>query len=121
MNVDTAESFRARLSAELRTAMIKRDHESISTIRCIMAAIDNAGAVAQETATEFMVHSSTEVARRRLDYRDIVKILQNEIDAREMAALGYERTGDTVQAVRLRDSAAMIGRWMALLTQSLAE
>jgi hypothetical protein len=30
MIVDVAESFCARLSEELRTAMVKRDHESIS-------------------------------------------------------------------------------------------
>lgn len=121
MLADVEKSFRARLSEELRTAMIKRDRESISTIRCMISDLDKAGAVAPEVANAGIINSPTEVVRRRLNHQDVMEILQLEIAAREAAACGYERIGDTVQAKRVRDGSAMVGNWMVLLAQSSTE
>lgn len=42
---DSAALFRARLADELRDALSARDRDRVATVRSVMAAIDNAGAV----------------------------------------------------------------------------
>lgn len=48
---DPAEHFRALLSEQLRAALAARNGEAVRTLRCVMAAIDNAGAVPLEAIT----------------------------------------------------------------------
>ena len=42
---DLAETMRARLQVDLRSAMKRRDALEVSTLRCLIGALDNAGAV----------------------------------------------------------------------------
>jgi uncharacterized protein YqeY len=112
---NTAEWFRARLSEALRLALIGQDRDEVRTIRCVMSAVDNAGAVAPGSTR--LPLSTSEVPRRLLGHDDIAAILQAEIDETTAAAEHYERRGDSVQASRLLRSAASIRRWMTLLEQ----
>ena len=112
---DPAERFRATLSEQLRAAFAARDSEAIRTLRCVMAAIDNAGAVSLEEARR-AAPSSTETPRRRLSEQEITEILQAEIAARSRAADDYARLGNSAQAAKLHDEIATIQHLTTLLT-----
>lgn len=82
-----------RLSDDLRAALKERGVDSISAIRSLIAAIDNAGAV-MVTEPQVMPMSggiagaangvgSSEVPRRHLSDNDIKQIIQKEIDGLE--------------------------------------
>lgn len=114
MSNDAAEWFRTRLSDDLRAAFAARDRTAIRTLRCIMAAIDNAGAVAVD-ANATHTASHTEVPRRPLSEAEIAAILQAEIAARARVADEYERRGNAVQADELRHEIATIQPLVALL------
>lgn len=114
MSNDAAEWFRTRLSDDLRAAFAARDRAAIRTLRCIMAAIDNAGAVAVD-ANATHVAPSTEVPRKPLSEPEIAAILQAEIAARARVADEYERRGNAVQAGELRHEIATIQPLTALL------
>jgi hypothetical protein len=104
---DPAERFRTRLSEQLRAAFADRDSAAIRTLRCVMAALDNAGAVSLEEASR-AAPSTTETPRRRLSEREIAEILQAEIAARSKAAAEYTRLGNGAQAAKLHDEIATI-------------
>lgn len=112
---DAAEQFRARLSVELRKALADRDREAIVTLRCIMAAIDNASAVSPEEGARFAASLIAEAPRRRLSDREIAAILQAEVDARSKAAEEYERVGNVARAAQLRAGIATVEHVMTLL------
>ena len=112
---DPAERFRARLSEQLRAAFAARDSAAIRTLRCVMAAIDNAGAVSLEEVRG-AAPSTTETPRRRLSEREIAEILQAEIAARSRAADDYARLGNSAQAARLHDEIALIRHLTTLLS-----
>lgn len=105
---DAAERFRAGLSEQLRAALTDRDRERIHTLRCIMAALDNATAVPQQKEDGTTTPSPTEVPRRYLGEQEIAEILRTEIEARSSAADEYERVGNPLQAARLRDEITTI-------------
>ncbi len=111
---DPAERFRARLSEQLRAAFAARDSAAIRTLRCVMAAVDNTGAVSLEEVRG-AAPSTTETPRRRLSEREIAEILQAEIAARSRAADDYARLGNGAQAANLHDDIATIQHLTALL------
>lgn len=112
---DAAEWFRARLSEKVRAALADRDRAALRTLRCMMAAIDNAGAISQEEATRLSAASITKAPRRCLGEREIAAILQAEIDTRGKAADAYERIGNAAQAAQLRDDITTIEHLTMLL------
>jgi uncharacterized protein YqeY len=112
-DADFAETMRVRLQADLRDAMKRRDATAVSTLRCLIAAIDNAGAV--EAPEEYAAASRdwskgshhvitgagpTEVARRTLTVDDVDALLRREWQARETAAATLERHGRDAGAPR---------------------
>ena len=111
---DPAERFRARLSEQLRTAFADRDSEAIRTLRCVMAAIDNAGAVPLTEARR-AAPAATETPRRSLSEQEIADILQAEIAARSRAADQYTRLGNGAQAAKLHNDIATIQHLTTLL------
>src|SRR5471032_1635617 len=58
---DAVQPLRARLSADLLTAMKARDKVSVDTLRCLLAVLDNAGAQDPK-----LFGSSAEVPRKPL-------------------------------------------------------
>lgn len=111
---DSAALFRARLADELRDALSARDRDRVATVRSVMAAIDNAGAVPAPAEPMHEPGSDTEVQRRALGDADIRSILELEIAERSAAASEYERYGEAARAMKLRASIATIRRWLAL-------
>ncbi len=106
-DADFAEIMRTRLRADLRTAMKRRNAVEISTLRCLIAAVDNAGSVAEPTGMNIsrdwskgsphVVTGSgfgpTEAARRVLSAADVGALLQREWRVREAAANTLQKHG----------------------------
>lgn len=111
---DAAEQFRSRLSTQLRTSLVERDLEAVRTLRCVMAAIDNAGAIPLEEA-ERAAATTTEAPRRPLSEREIAAILQAEIAARRKAADQYAGLGNSAVADQHRIDIATIEHLTTLL------
>jgi uncharacterized protein YqeY len=112
---DAAEWFRARLSEKVRAAMAERDLATLRTLRCMMAVIDNAGAISQEEVARLTAASITEAPRKHLTEQELAELLQTEIDARARAADAYERVGNVAQATLLREEIATIEHLTTLL------
>jgi len=117
---DAAESFRTTLADELRAAFAARDHDAIRTLRCVMAAVDNAGALSQAASAQYAAASITEVPRRRLDQQEIAALLQAEIAARSRTVEIYARTGNTAHATQLAAEITTIERLATRLDASPA-
>lgn len=112
---DIVDEFRAKLSEELRAALAKRDKEEVSTIRSLMAALDNAGALSKEEIARLPDFAGAEVPRRKMSQSDIERILQSEIELRKNAFDDYSRIGNAEQAELVERSIATIRRLAAML------
>jgi len=118
MSMDAASAMRARLRADLQIAMQARDAAETSVLRALIAAIDNAQAVAVDlsgpaSSTRAFGDGSGETARRALDTPALQALLRQEADARRAAAevmAGHKRDED---AARLRAEAAIVMRYVA--------
>lgn len=121
--IDFADTMRTRMQADLRNAMKRRDAVEVSTLRCLIAAIDNAGAVASPVAgsagprdwSKASAHvvtgdGPTEVARRVLTADEVAALVQREWDARETSATTLERHGR--DAATQREEMAIVGRYL---------
>jgi uncharacterized protein len=102
--------LRARLAAQLRAAMKAHDQIRVATLRSVLSALDNAGAVAETTAHVPVIGLSGDVPRRELTVQDIDRVLAAETTEREIAAADYERRGLNEGAARLRAEIAIIAR-----------
>jgi len=106
---DAVEPLRTRLSADLLTAMKKRDKSAVDTLRCLLAVLDNAGAQDPE-----VFRCSTEVPRKFLTQTELHALMQAEITSRRMAVIDYERGGRHQDAARLRAELVLISRYVPL-------
>lgn len=100
---DAADRFRTRLTEELRAASARRDRETMRTVRCVMAALDNAGAISQDAQTAYVAASITEAPRRAISEVEIAALLQAELAARSKSADLYERAGNSTQSAQLKN------------------
>jgi uncharacterized protein YqeY len=108
-SLDAVEPLRARLSADLLTAMKARDKPTIDTLRCLLAALDNAGAQDPK-----LFGSSTEVPRKPLTQSQVNALMQAEITSRRAAVIDYERGGRQQDAARLRAELLLLSRYVCL-------
>ena len=109
---DAAELMRARLSRDLLSAMKSRDSIATATLRSLLAALDNASAVAVSGAHVPVFGRSGDVPRRTLSATDCEDILGKEAHTRSVAAAEYGRLGRTEEAARLRAEIAVIERYV---------
>lgn len=110
--VDVGVAFREVLAQDLRRAQRERDTDGVRLCRILIAAIDNAGAVAapqrwDDTRPRL---GTTEVPRRRLDVPAVRALLRQEIEDRRAAAPAYRSGGRPVEADRLeREQRRIVG------------
>ncbi|WP_327150424.1 hypothetical protein [Nocardia sp. NBC_01329] len=110
--------LRVQLRSALTGAMKARDRQTVSVLRAVLAAIDNAEAVdigdhrggAVEAAP--IGPGSAEVERRDLDENAIAEIVRAEIADRVSAASGYEAAGCSDRAAVLRAEAATLASFV---------
>jgi uncharacterized protein YqeY len=104
--------LRDRIKADLPAAMRARQTVVVATLRSLMAAIDNAGAVEQGAPSGPIVGRSADVARKMLSDGDVRNIIRAEADERREALATYERLGKTTDANRLREELSVIARYL---------
>jgi uncharacterized protein YqeY len=107
MTADAVLPLRARLSADLLTAMKARDKAATDTLRCLLAVLDNAGAQDPQA-----FGSSTEVPRRSLTHNELQALMKAEVTSRRTAVLDYERGGRHQDVARLRAELVLLGRYV---------
>jgi uncharacterized protein len=114
---DAGSNMKARLRADLRTAMKDRRTVEANVIRALIAAIDNAEAPpAHEVQTSPARHhfrsGSAEIERLLLSGADVHGVIEAEIYERERAAAGMERLGMMDRAEALRAEAVIAKRYI---------
>ena len=114
---DAATEMKARLRADLRTAMKARNATDAKVIRSLVAALDNAEAPAlpvdQKPAEAHPFASrSAEVERLRLTWPQVHDILRGELQERERAAAEFARLSKPEHAAALREEAIVITRYL---------
>jgi hypothetical protein len=106
---DAVQPLRARLSADLLTAMKARDKLGADTLRCLLAVLDNAGAQDPK-----LFGSSTEVPRKPLTQSQVDALIQAEVTSRRAAVIDYERNGRHQDAARLRAELLLLIQYVGL-------
>jgi uncharacterized protein YqeY len=111
-------ALRDQMSAALPRAMKARDQVAVSALRSTLGALANAEAIgvstsvpgggSKEVAGSSSGVGSSEAVRRTLAGRETADLVLAEAVEREDAALGYEATGQSALAERLRAEAAVI-------------
>ena len=91
-----------RMKADLLASMKARDAVRVATLRTMIAALDNAGAVPVEARSMPVEGMSPDVPRRELSEDEELEILRGEAAARREALAQYEALGQTERAARLR-------------------
>jgi len=117
MAEDAASDMKARLRAELRTAMKDRRTLEARVIRALVAAIDNAEAPPahegqRALALEPLRRTSAEVERLLLSRAQVRDLLLREIRERECAASELERLEMRDRAGTLRAEALVAKRYI---------
>jgi uncharacterized protein YqeY len=112
----SAFKLKDRLRGDLKIALKERQTITVSVLRALVAALDNAEAVTGDgiqdnTQPRPFGDPSGELARLTLDDAAVDALLGHEIDTRLSAAADYERHGRTNDAARLRAEAELIGRY----------
>lgn len=105
--------LRERLKADLLRAMKARQRTTVATLRSMLAAIDNAGAVEPNTSTSPVVGRSADVSRKVLMEEQMRKVLQTEVEERRSAVAEYERLERHVEADRLRAELEVFAHYLA--------
>jgi uncharacterized protein len=107
---DAAEIMRQRLQADLRCAMKGRLALEVAVLRALIAAIDNAGAVALSPK---LAPRQSEVARRRLGINEVHAILFREYETRQTAADEFTRMGRITESERASLEMAVVRRYLS--------
>lgn len=110
---DAGRDTKARLRADLHTAMKDRRTIDVKVIRSLVAAIDNAEApTIQAGRTAPARHGSAEVERLLLSRSQVRHLLLAEIHEREQAATELERLDEMDRAEVLRAEARLAKRYI---------
>jgi uncharacterized protein YqeY len=112
----SAAELKLRLRADLKAAMQAKASDDVRLLRTLIAALDNAEAVAEPHKTfgsRKFGDPSGEVARRQIDAPALDALLLTEIETRLAAAQHYDRHQQQAEAARLRNEAELIARYRA--------
>lgn len=117
MTADAAQRLVTRLTADLTTAMRARNAAEVAVLRQLIAAVDNAQAVAVgDRHDTYVVHSfgdpAVEVPRRSLDEAALRRLIEDEIHTRRDAAATYRRLAQGAQAQALDDAIKVLARYL---------
>ena len=113
---DAGTDMKARLRADLRTALKERRATEAKVIRVLIAAIDNAEAPPIHAEQTTLIHQrfrsgSAEVERLLLSRADVRSVILGEIQERERAAAELEGLGKVDRAEALRTEAVLAKRY----------
>jgi uncharacterized protein len=112
----SAAALKERLRADLKAAMQARATDEVRLLRTLIAALDNAEAVAvvqDKYVPRAFGDPAAEVPRLELEDDAVDRLLASEIETRLAAADDYERHAKYEEAARLREEAGVIERYRA--------
>ena len=117
-----AAALRDTLRSDLTAAMKARDPDAVAVLRTVIAAIDNAEAVAAPQAAPPATSAhiagaraglgSAEAPRRRLAGDELQAILRGQVAEYTREADGYAAHGQDAAAQRLRNQASLLSRYL---------
>jgi hypothetical protein len=112
-----ANHIREVLRADLKTAMIERRADDVSLIRTLIAAIDNAEAVAlpqgaKPADSASFASGGAEAARKVLGEGDVAAVLRAEVASRQLAAAEIRQRGNAVEADQLDNEANRVAAYL---------
>ena len=105
-------NLRERLKTDLREAMKARQNRTVTTLRTLLAAIDNAEAVELTASDLPVVGKANDVPRRDLSEVQLQDIVQAEADSYQVAIADYERLGRPEQAEALRAELDIVSHYL---------
>lgn len=105
--------LREQLKADLILAMKARQKQVVSTIRILLAAIDNAEAVEPSETFSPVIGRTNDVPRRDLTEQQIRQILQIEADKQRDALTECERLGRDQAAKELQAELEVMSRYLS--------
>ncbi|MCX6049433.1 MAG: GatB/YqeY domain-containing protein [Chloroflexi bacterium] len=109
--------LREQMKADLLRAMKERQSATVSTLRSVLAAIDNAEAVPvkdeRTVPVEPVLDQRHEVPRKILSADNIHQIVQQELDERRAASLVYAKLGKTEEADRLQHEVNLLSAYLS--------
>jgi hypothetical protein len=114
---DAATAIKYRIRGDLTAAMKARRNEETSLLRVLLAALDNAEAIAIGTAHDRYQERkfgdpSVEAPRRVLSDAEVRDLLLRESAERDAAAHEFERLGGRKEVGRLRNEISLIARYL---------
>lgn len=118
--MSAADELRDRLRHDLRAAMKSRDPETVSALRALIAAVDNAEAVqpgSPPLSAGAIAHSSpgigsAEVPRRELSAADLGDIVRDLVTEHHSQAVQYRALHQDDAAGRLDRAAAVLRTYL---------
>jgi len=102
----------ALLRGDLDIALRNRDPVEISTLRTVIAAVENATAVDVETSTQPKLGLGHDQPRRALSDEDVTRIIRSERDELVDAATRYRELGLVEEVVDLERRARIVERYL---------
>ena len=92
--------------------MKARDTISVSALRSLIGALDNASAVPAGPAWPPVVNKRADVPRRELSEKETLEIIEREAVELSSAVRDYESRGQSAQGDELRAKLAVISRYL---------
>lgn len=105
-------SVQRRLREDLVEALTKRDKVEVSTIRTLIAALENAEAIEDDTKVDVDVVFRPDRPRRELTPEDVRRILQAERSEVALAAEHYRDLGVDEEADELEQRTRIVDRYL---------
>ena len=102
----------SRLRGDLERALRTRDRLEISTLRTIIAAVENAAAVDVETSAEPKLGLGHDQPRRELSDEDVAGVLLSEHNELVDAATRYRDLGLVEETADLERRARIVERYL---------
>jgi hypothetical protein len=104
------DSFRDLVSADLRSAMKRRETNTVAALRNVLHIVDNTGAIPLSESL-----TTVEVARRIPDVQEVEALLRSEVDELQQAAEEYRRHGVMDRAEALAEKAEVVSGCISYL------
>lgn len=115
---DWLAALRARLAADLKQALRRRDRGAMALLRSVMSALDNAEAVPVEPTRDALPVKglrATEAPRRVLDRATARAVIEAEIRERAEAARAYRELGRDADATRFEAEVDRLRPYLELI------
>lgn len=105
-------SLPQRLRVDLVAAMRTRNQIEVSTIRTLLAAIENAEAIDAELSAEPKIGLNHDEQRRQLDDIEVAAIVTRERDEIAAAVARYRELGLTAELAELEVRMTVVDRYV---------